>query len=34
MSRRHDDTPQVIFLALWFCMALAFGGWVLEVLHG
>ena len=32
MSRRTDDTPEVIFLALWFCGVLAIGSWVLEVL--
>jgi len=32
MSRRTDDTPEVILLALWFCGALAIGSWVLEVL--
>ena len=34
MNQRNDDTPEILFLALWFCMALALGGWVYEVLHG
>jgi hypothetical protein len=34
MTRRRDDTPEIIFLALWLCFALALGGWVWEVLHG
>jgi hypothetical protein len=32
MTRRTDDTPEVIFLALWFCGVLAIGSWVWEVL--
>jgi hypothetical protein len=32
MSRRRDDTPETLMLALWLCFALAIGGWVLEVL--
>ena len=32
MTRRTDDTPEIIFLALWFCGVLAIGSWVLEVL--
>ena len=32
MTRRSDDTPEVIFLALWCCGALAIGSWLLEVL--
>jgi hypothetical protein len=34
MIRRRDDTPEIIFLALWLCFALALGGWVWEVMHG
>ena len=29
---RRDDTPEILFLAFWFCILLAFGGWVVEVL--
>ncbi len=32
MSRRRDDTPEALMLALWLCVALAIGSWVLEVL--
>lgn len=32
MTRRNDDTPQILFLAFWVCVALAIGGWVVEVL--
>lgn len=44
MTPRKDDTPEIIFLAFWLCVALALAfwlctalavaGWVLEVLHG
>jgi hypothetical protein len=32
MTRRRDDTPETLMLALWLCFALAIGSWVLEVL--
>jgi hypothetical protein len=34
MTRRRDDTPEIISLALWLCFPLALGKWVWEVLHG
>lgn len=34
MTPRKDDTPEILLMAFWFCLALAFGGWALQVLHG
>lgn len=31
MSDRNDDTPELFMLALWFCLSLAFFGWIVEV---
>ena len=34
MSRRTDDTPEILWLAFMLCCALAVGGWLYEVFHG